>query len=255
MSKRTFAEEAARHCKYYNVNTFAYLMNISLRYRYWYADTPGTGDGCIKLILQRAELEDPDYQPPYGPRWVHARRRSPLLGPQQMGAYEDWLRRDDILRFCWTRDPYMRFLSAYLDYIRPPGPMRSLIVKALRALDRPLKPEATPGFEDFLFAVEHETIVDMSPDWKPQYHLTLSEMIDYDFIGRFEHFERDMRGLASRLGFDYDRYAGHLDAYRTSDPEAPERYYTPALRRRVAKLYEADFDCFGYSPSGGAEAS
>ena len=245
MPERTFGQEAVRHCRYCDVNTFAYLVNISLRYRYWYTETPQAGEGALKLMLQRAEFLDPDYQPPRGPSSVHDRTRSPLLGPQHVGAYENYLKRDDIHKFCWARNPYTRLVSAYLRMIRAPAP-RNRIIRVLRDLGQPPAPKTPPSFEDFILAIEHQSVFDMDINHKPQHCLTQPDRIPYHFIGRFEHFERDCQTLAQDLKLDYPRYAKNLAPYYAETEAPPETHYTPALRKRVAKLYEADFDYFKY---------
>ena len=178
---------------------------------------------------------------------MHYRDRSPLLTPKQIGPFAPFLLNADIYKFCWARNPYHRFLSAYFDKIYRPGPFRDKITKELEELGRPLPPKTAPSLDEFLFAVEQESLFDMDPHWKPQYCLTLREMIDYDFIGRLEHFERDMQQVAKHIGFDYNRYIGIINQHKTQYQKPPDDYYTADLRKRVARLYAADFDYFGYS--------
>ena len=42
---------------------FDYTVNISLKYHYVYAENAKVACSTIKLILQRMELDDPDYRP------------------------------------------------------------------------------------------------------------------------------------------------------------------------------------------------
>lgn len=241
----SFVQEAAKYCRHHNAKQLRYQMHISLRHRYLYVETPKTACTAIKLTLQRLELDDPHYNPTL----VWPRSRSPLLNPEQVGPFEAFMARDDICKFCWTRDPYRRFLSAYFDKIHRPGDFRDWMIEEMQERHGiELPAESPPSLEDFVFFVENDEPREMDHHWRPQHLLTQIDLIDYDFIGRFEHFERDMREIARRLQFDYDRYISTRNHHGTKYERAPDDYWTDAMRQRVARIYAADFEHFGYSP-------
>ena len=63
-----------------------------------------------------------------------------------------------------------------------------------------------------------------------------------DFIGRFEHLDRDWRMVCRRLGVPHEP----LRRLNPSEHGPCQDYYTPELAAHVARLYAADFGLFGY---------
>lgn len=239
----SFSQESAKFCRHHNARHLCYQMHISLRHGYVYVETPKTACTAIKLTLQRLELDDPGYNP----RLVWPRKRSPLLNPKQVGPFEAFMARADIYKFCWARNPYARFLSAYFDKVHRPGEFCDWMIEQMHERHGKKMPPNTPlSLEDFVFFVENEEPRKMDHHWRPQHLLTQIDLIRYDFIGRFEHFERDMRQVARRIGFEYDRYISTRKHHATEYAKPPDDYWTGPLRKRVARIYEADFEHFGY---------
>jgi hypothetical protein len=98
--------------------------------------------------------------------------------------------------------------------------------------------------------------------WSPQYRFLGSA--EFNFVGRFEHLERDVAKLARLLDVDVALPAANRTTYTNSYrrlfadcplkrlrrlPSMPDyrQFYTPELRTRVARLYRRDIEQFGYS--------
>lgn len=67
-----------------------------------------------------------------------------------------------------------------------------------------------------------------------------------DFLGRFESIEADFKHIARRIGLDAPR----LSRLNESAHATYQSYYDAARRDRVAALYEADIETFGYDFDG-----
>lgn len=63
-----------------------------------------------------------------------------------------------------------------------------------------------------------------------------------DFIGRYEHLERDFSTICERLEIH-----AKLPHLRRTEHAAYREYYTPATRDAVARHFARDIDRFGYS--------
>jgi len=77
---------------------------------------------------------------------------------------------------------------------------------------------------------------------RPQLDYLRSGERQVDFIGRTESLARDVGVVGERLGFATDveqRNAGGSGDFRV--------HYTPAMRDRVAALFEVDLRAFGYA--------
>ena len=94
---------------------FKHATNFSLKYRYFYAETPKVGCSTIKGLLIQAEhgqvIQYPDMD------YIHHREFSPLLNAQQLVDTVAFLEDPGVTRFCFVRNPYTRLLSAWLDKI------------------------------------------------------------------------------------------------------------------------------------------
>lgn len=232
---------------YASLPLIVYSINISLRFRYIYFETPKAACSTIKRFLIRNESPD---------IWLgaaadvgydefaqfHDREFSPLLSPKQVFPFAEKMTSGKYFRFCFVRNPYARLLSAYLDQVT--GQHR-FAVEARRQLGLPMASEVTPSFTSFVEAVCVQPIETMDVHWKPQYHHTCQHAVEYDFIGRVENFEQDIATVAGRLGLDLsllERYAPHA----TQSANKLSQFYTPHLRRKVYEKFEKDFVHFGY---------
>ncbi|WP_139559616.1 sulfotransferase family protein [Methylotetracoccus oryzae] len=238
-----FCESAGRYARYVPVETFNYGLNISLKHRYVYVETPKVACSTIKLTLQRLELQDEDFHHEQSAD-MHKRQYSPLIGPTQVGDLAKFLSRGDLLKFCFVRNPYTRFLSCYLDKIVGNATQKIQILRQLGYDPSSLQTEIS--FEQFFAAVEAQPISVMDPHWRIQYYQTFQDAITYDFVGRFETFEADFHHIGRLVSPDFQKYYKVEDRHRTSTNVNLTRYYDADLQRRVYERYRKDFDAFGY---------
>jgi hypothetical protein len=233
-----FAAASAASRGSLSVEEFVYAVNISLRFNCLYVETPKAGCSTIKHTLMNAELGIRLHYACFED--IHLRQFSPLLSPQQVGPWSDYLGRKPTV-FCFVRNPYERLLSGYLDKIARPGPYRE---ERLRALGLPSA--AAVSFVDFVAALERRDAGQFDAHWRPQYLQSCYESLPPDFVGRFETLERDLRTVLTRIGIDFaGAYQPEL-RHQTQAAALCGRYYTPDLRARVYGLYRRDFELFAY---------
>ncbi len=212
---------------------------LSLKNRFLYVSNPKVACSTIKLSLQRMELEDPALE--LDSQFVHARDFSPFLLPGQIPGFPNRLRAGNWFAFLFVRNPYTRTLSAFLDKMRGPGAEKLAI---LTALGRPAETRDEPvSFADFLRGVRQQQLTAMDRHWRPQVHQCMLDAIPFNFAGRFENLEADLRSVVERLGHsDVAHHAPHA----TKASERFAEFYDQECLDLANEIYAEDFDRLGY---------
>ncbi|QDL94412.1 sulfotransferase family protein (plasmid) [Paroceanicella profunda] len=229
-----------------------YAINISARHRYVYFETPKVACSTIKRFLIKNELpgtelfdkgelsyEEFDF--------LHNREFSPLLNVKQAYPFRRLLQPDSgFFRFCFVRNPYDRLLSAWLDKIVGDRP-QALQVKAVLGLSANATREIS--FAEFVEVVAATPAALMDPHWRPQHLHNCVDVMDYHFIGRMERLEEGMAHVCRETGLD-PAHLARFSPHRNDAGDKLAAHYTPALRKRVYKVFEQDFEAFGYPRRG-----
>jgi len=224
-----FNQQAQVYLNGIKVDDFVHSTYCSFNKNYFYASTPKTACSTIKKVLINAEIdlniefEDSEY--------IHYREFNPFLSIRQVGPLNSYFQRVDIFKFCFVRNPYTRLLSCYLDKIKR---NKFQIGK---------KEGKEIGFEEFVDHVCSQEINDMDQHWRTQYYQTFQKNILYDFIGRFENFEKDFKKILDALNIDIPKF------YATERTHATvlKEFYTTEIQAKVFKKYRIDFESFEYS--------
>lgn len=238
-----FKRSACRHLAFMPAETFDYSLNISLRHNYLFVETPKVCCSTIKLNLQRLETNNPNFSWP-DPMDVHNRAFSPLLKPSQLLDFESLLGSSRLYTFCFVRNPYTRLLSCYIDKILGNRPPKRQVLNIL-GLDCENIDQAV-SFSQFIEVVSSQSIMEMNPHWRPQYHQTLQTSLTYDFVGRYENFAEDFRNVCSRISADFSYCPARETRHRTNANQKVKEFYTKSLLREVRRIYDIDFTHFGY---------
>lgn len=222
-----------------------------------YLEIPKSGCTTIKYILQASELAR------LGRRdqlegitedlgRVHERGLSPLplLSALGYATGNFVLTSSSIFRFTVAQNPYSRVLSAYLDKIQPgEGYFYDLVAAKVAEEDG-----KDVTFSKFLSVIQNCETSEMDIHWRPQVALVYPELIEYTHIGRFEELSHSLNTLLDRIS----------PALRPIVPEPTKRtmadsllveFFGPAERQIVEKVYEKDFEAFGYDTLGIAPIS
>ena len=161
----------------------------------------------------------------------------------------------DYLRFSFVRNPYERLYSGYRSKIATGDPnydfLHRHIVeerKLICALGQ--KHYEAIRFEDFAHFVCQQDDEERDHHWKNQGRVLLMDMLDYNFIGRYESFDQDYTWVLKKLGAPQstlDQVQVKVNA--TDAHQTWRKAYTPELADMVFSSYEADFTSFNYEKS------
>jgi hypothetical protein len=220
-----------------------YSINVSLKYKYVYVENPKVACSHIKRCLQRMELRDPEAFI----KNVHDRTESPLIRVDQLRVDQllHIFNSNEFFKFTFVRNPFTRTLSAYLDKIgRNEKHKRSILL----ALGRnPDDLEQFVSFPDFTQAIATLNPYLMDNHWRPQTDQVLLPLVRYDFIGRFEHFERDFSKVVKTITDDSQPPVDNDISHQTGAGAALFKYYDEECAEVVRNVYARDFQHFGYS--------
>ena len=138
-------------------------------------------------------------------------------------------------KFAFVRNPYDRLASCYFGKVR--GSNRN------RLHLRSWRPDLSfAGFVDAVCS---------TPDTRSNRHYrsqhTLFDLASVDFLGRLEHFDRDMRVVMGRLTGSGEVRVPNLN---TSTRSHYSRYYDDDSRTKVADRYAEDLRLLGYDFDG-----
>jgi hypothetical protein len=154
---------------------------------------------------------------------------------QFLGGYENYF------RFAIVRNPWARCFSCYREKFE-----HFNSVKGARHFNgrKGLRPDMSfAQFVGWLCGPEgRDEIADRH--WLSQYRiLGLDRGARYDFIGKLETLEADLKLISSRLAIDPSLFHHRL---RTSAPDEYLKAYTPELAEAVHERYACDVEQFGY---------
>jgi hypothetical protein len=204
-------------------------LHLCPRLKLAYVNNPKVACSSIKLALQRAELQEPDYLPTS----VHDHSASPLrTWPDVRGAGD----LAGYFTFSFVRHPFSRLRSAYLNKIvtgQKQGRPREMAGFAR---------DYCPSFEEFVLAICDQDPMHHNPHWRGQALGLSMGLIRYDFIGRLEEFTSGWRQLATR--FDLPDPAPR--AGRSTRPDQAGLEFNSAMKSAVMGCYHDDFHEFGY---------
>jgi dermatan 4-sulfotransferase 1 len=153
-------------------------------------------------------------------------------------------------KFAFTRNPYDRLLSAFLDKIgttvesgqRTKAKHRMLVTQALK---QPLG--SVISFDMFVSYLEAGGIND-DPHWCRQVDLIPLRLFEFDYIGKVEELEKDLSTVfTSIFGRQVDIPPIKSRGKNTGATLVRNEYYDRNLMKRVSDLYADDFEMFSYS--------
>lgn len=218
---------------------FRNVMHISRTFNYVYVANPKAACSTLKLILSKAESNDPDFTP----ESLHQRKYLPLLTPNKLTKKEQAALFDgSYYLFSFVRHPFKRALSAYTDKIHGNKKQKREILEAMGKADEKLSYPVS--FDDFVAVISDQDPATLNPHWRPQ-HLNLAiDLIAYDFIGRLESFDTDMAKVRAQLKLpDFGIPHKNRKSHKASALQA----VSTETRQKLEALYAEDLLAFSYS--------
>jgi hypothetical protein len=221
----------------YDPMTADYLTCLSERFKYLYVSTAKVATSSILRQLEFSELNNNEEAVPQEP---HDKQATPWLSIRtNMHLFRRAIGSNDFFKFCFVRNPYTRALSCYLDKFVQNEWERARLSPILG-----LSSDGIPTFYEFLLAVRAQPPGERDIHWESQaFHLRPS-VVNYSFIGRFEHFQDDMGKVVELLGLT--PYSGKKDIHATNSGKLLNQYYGPGEKKLVRQIYRDDFLTFGY---------
>ncbi|MEO0731975.1 MAG: sulfotransferase family protein [Bacteroidota bacterium] len=222
---------------------------ISPRYGYAFLNNPKVACTTIRKLLIDAER---GAVRPFADRApsLHYKEFLPFFNAWQIEGLASWLAASDHFTFCFVRNPFTRLLSGYLDKIVRGESQRMNILKALGRED---EPTAAISFSTFVRTVCAMPVMEQDPHWRVQYYHTCQAGIAFDFVGRFENLEADLRIVARRLGIEAfiteETFGQGSRQHATGAGAQLREYYTSELVDCVREAFAPDFAAFGYANS------
>lgn len=147
-----------------------------------------------------------------------------------------------LYKFTFVRNPYSRILSAYLDKIARKKQHLRYSYSYLVAKG----PE--PSFDDFCEYLGKGGLHD-NIHWAPQTSILLLPLNSFDFIGKIENLEADLRTVMQSIGHAnaLPEIKNRPTDHNTGADTKIEEYYTPKTRAIISELYKKDFELLEYT--------
>lgn len=192
---------------------------------------PKNGTYTLKKLLKLNKRSDRKYEDII----IHRKH-------ERGAVLQDNYNLENLFVFCFVRDPYDRTISWY-EYHK----------------GRNLEPYVSLSFEEWILeGLPHHWTVLKETDWEKE---EISPLLQYnfisnckvDFVGRTEHFERDMKTIIKKLNqklLESDRKAEfeYLNVKKNKSKRVADvsHYYSAETKKRVSEILHMDFEYFGY---------
>ena len=226
---------------------FCYLSRVSPEHKYIYINTPKVAGTTIKLALNQLEgQEEPEIIGDIG-------QRGQRLLEFTVEENVEMLSSSDWFRFTFVRNPYDRLLSAYKSKVGIWGHEYEWLKNRIREeYDYPIHPKgwlpmiAFRDFVHFLIRNFDEARVGGDGHFNLQTNILMEHVIEYDFIGRYEHFAEHLREVLARLAAPEEVKERAEEVYNPTHPVHHVVAYDRDLADLVYDHYRKDFERFGY---------
>jgi len=227
-----------------------YGLNISSKYRYVYVGNPKTGGSSLKSAMVELEIRNSNKKLDYhNLKTFRDRNISPLerLDELPTNAPLTFLVNNRYKFVTMVRNPYTRLISCYRDKIINNNQQKAGILRILgydhNKLDRHIE------FREFVSAVIGQSDYEMDPHWRVQTSQVLYGILPYSFIGRFENYHNDFKGIFREIGLEESEIPNlrHLHISKSQTDEGCSTFYSADLQDSVYKRYRQDFEVFGYN--------
>lgn len=234
-----------------------YGILISSKHKFIYLDNPKTGCSSIKASLIELEYRNtvnavkiPTVCDGNNQRLIHNRAEIPF---QSLSAFKQdsdplrYLLQQQYYLFSLVRNPYTRLLSAYYNKIMGNKSPKRKILRLLYT--KPQDITTHVSLTEFIQVICSQPVTELDPHWGLQSNLILFDLLQHDFIGRFETYAQDYATIFSHLsGTESIPKLRHRNSRVTNLPVTPiDKLITPTLQAAIYQQYQADFENFGYA--------
>uniref|UniRef100_A0A3B3BR82 Carbohydrate sulfotransferase n=1 Tax=Oryzias melastigma TaxID=30732 RepID=A0A3B3BR82_ORYME len=194
-------------------------------------------------------------------RWVHNFDRFKHLKNFPQAERKEKLQH--YTKFLFVRDPFVRLISAYRDkmqhydqyfykgYVRVILQLYKNQTNLTYSHEVAKKKGLQPSFYDFiqyLLDPRTERYASFEPHWRQMHRLCHPCLVEYDFVGHQETLQEDAQELLKMLKLEDDIKFPPSYENMTSTDSVKDWFQSVPLedRRKLYKVYEKDFQLFGY---------
>jgi hypothetical protein len=156
--------------------------------------------------------------------------------------HESW---DDFFKFCFVRNPWDRFVSAYVYYAQA----SSSFLSRLRFTQEFFRSHSQLGrqiarcqnFKEFCLNLYE---FDLDIHFEPQLNYIANNKGELlvDFIGRYETLEQDFSDICERIGLPHCR----LPHFRRTKRQSYKYYYDQQTKEIIRNFYKDDIELLKY---------
>lgn len=230
-------------CPFYRLNKYEGNLPINradargavfVRTKLFYNRIPKNANTTIVSVISQLEHGDGDAAD-------GARAKKALIRPSELGSREVRALEESFFKFVFTRNPYTRVLSAYLDKIARGRRQAEKFHRWAR------RKEGTgdPSFGNFCRYLAENGLYE-DPHWATQKDSLLLCTSKFDFIGSVENLGADLREILLRA-FHGESTVDVPVTNSTNSSAKVAAFYTQREVALVRDLYKEDFEAFGYS--------
>uniref|UniRef100_A0A3B3D6J9 Carbohydrate sulfotransferase n=1 Tax=Oryzias melastigma TaxID=30732 RepID=A0A3B3D6J9_ORYME len=167
-------------------------------------------------------------------------------------------------KFLFVRDPFVRLISAYrakmlkYDQYFYDGYVRHILQSYEKQSNLPvgykeaMEKGVHPSFHNFIqYIVDPRTerYAPFEPHWRQMFRMCHPCLVEYDFVGHQETLQEDAQELLKMLKLEGEIKFPPSNKNMTSTDSVKDWFQSVPLedRRKLYKVYEKDFQLFGYS--------
>ncbi|KAF6715872.1 Carbohydrate sulfotransferase 12 [Oryzias melastigma] len=193
--------------------------------------------------------------------WVHQVERFQFL--RQFPLAERKAKLKHYTKFLFVRDPFVRLISAYRakmlkhDQYFYDGYVRHILQSYEKQSNLPvgykeaMEKGVHPSFHNFIqYIVDPRTerYAPFEPHWRQMFRMCHPCLVNYDLIGHQETLQEDAQELLKMLKLEVDIKFPPSYENMTSHNSITDWFQSVPLedRRKLYKVYEKDFQLFGY---------
>ena len=238
----TFTLDVERYFPRLSPELANYVVHCSEQLGVFYVEVPKAASSSVKKLLQLAEVGgDVQALRSLGGN-MHKRYHSPIPTLNASGLRIGDVNADPrYFKFAFVRNPFSRLLSCYLDKIARPRDEPRRLKLGFDAVE-------PVSLLRFLEALTEPAALLVDTHWMPQVYLLEPERIDWDFIGRFERIDDDLRVVIERLTtLPAQQQTMRVDPHRTDSDARVAEMIGPAEAELIRHIFAEDFRAFGYA--------
>jgi len=202
---------------------------ISDKYKAIFIHIPRTGGHTVDAVLE------------YNIKYITRKERLPRHAAPESYQNKYSNKIDNYFKFTFVRNPYDRVVSAWSKVNL--GVIKKLNNDLSKVNSLEVQNKLVSMFENFILN-EWDNSFGLTNHFRPLKLWFRQGKKFYDFIGRFEHYERDINSICSKLNINMNQVIPHISQSIRKDYKI--YYNNQKVIDKVKEMYKEDFELFDY---------